>query len=102
MKDKYDTEYICSLVRPDCVHKDVYVDPEIFNLEVKRIFARSWNYLCHGSQLAYPGDYLTTEIAGNPVMIIRDEDNKTQGYCTTVAPTAARNCWKTNKAMQQS
>ena len=75
MKDTFDTDYIRSLVRPDCVHKDVYVDPEIFGLEVKRIFARSWNYLCHESQIAHPGDYLTIEIAGNPVMVIRDEDN---------------------------
>ena len=78
MKDKYDTDHIRSLVRPDCVHKDVYVDPEIFGLEVKRIFARSWNYLCHESQIGHPGDYLTTEIAANPVMVIRDEDNKTR------------------------
>ena len=75
MKDKYGKEHIRSLVRPDCVHKDVYVDPEIFSLEVKRIFARSWNYLCHESQIAHPGDYLTSEIAGNPVIVIRDEDN---------------------------
>ena len=75
MKDIFDTDHIRSLVRPDCVHKDVYIDPEIFSLEVKRIFTRSWNYLCHESQLAYPGDYLTTEIADNPVMVIRDEDN---------------------------
>ena len=75
MKDKYDTDHIRSLVRPDCVHKDVYIDPEIFSLEVKRIFARSWNYLCHESQIAHPGDYLTSEIAGNPVIVIRGEDN---------------------------
>ena len=68
MKDKYDTDHIRSLVRPDCVHKDVYIDPEIFSLEVKHIFARSWNYLCHESQIAHPGDYLTSEIAGNPVI----------------------------------
>ena len=60
MTYRYDTDHICSLVRPDCVHKDVYLDPEIFGLEVKRIFARSWNYLCHESQIAHPGDYLTS------------------------------------------
>ena len=75
MKNKYNTEHIRSLVRPDCVHKDVYIDPVIFGLEVDRIFARSWNYLCHESQLAHPGDYLTTDIGGNPVIVIRHEDN---------------------------
>ena len=75
MKDKFDTDYIRSLVRPDCVHRDVYIDPEIFTLEVKRIFARSWNYLCHESQIRHPGDYLTGDIAGNPFIVIRHEDN---------------------------
>ena len=75
MKDDYGTAHIRSLVRPDCVHKDVYVDPEIFNLEIQRIFARSWNYLCHESQIPNPGDYLTGDIAGNPVILIRHEDN---------------------------
>ena len=75
MNDKHGKEHIRSLVQPGRVHKDVYIDPVIFTLEVKRIFARSWNYLCHESQIAHPGDYLTSEIAGNPVIVIRDEDN---------------------------
>ena len=75
MGGNYDTDHIRSLVRPDCVHRDVYIDPEIFNLEVNHIFARAWNYLCHESQLSGPGDFLTGDIAGNPVMVIRHEDN---------------------------
>ena len=75
MKDNYGADHIRSLVRPDCVHRDVYIDPEIFRLEIQRIFARSWNYLCHESQLPNPGDYLTTEIAGNPVIVIHHEDS---------------------------
>ena len=75
MKNDYDTEHIRSLVRPDCVHRDVYIDPEIFNLEIQRIFARAWNYLCHESQLPDTGDYLTADIAGNPAIVIRHDDH---------------------------
>ena len=75
MNDKHGKEHIRSLVQPGRVHKDVYIDPVIFTLEVKRIFARSWNYLCHESQIAHPGDYLTTEIAGSSIIVIRGEDN---------------------------
>ena len=114
MKDKYDTDHIRSLVRPDCVHKDVYIDPEIFSLEVKHIFARSWNYLCHESQIAHPGDYLTSEIAGNPVIVIRGEDNtisvlhnrcahrgaklleNKQGNATVISCSYHGWCYKTN------
>lgn len=75
MQDDCDTDHIRSLVRPDCVHRDVYIDREIFNLEIQRIFACAWNYLCHENQIPNPGDYLTAEIAGNPVIVIRHEDN---------------------------
>ena len=74
MKDKYESTDIRSLVRRDCVHRDVYIDPEIFNLETQRIFARAWHYLCHESQLPDTGDYMTTDIAGNPVIVIRHDD----------------------------
>ena len=90
MKDKYSKDYIEALVRPDCVHKDVYIDPEIFNLEISRIFARSWNYLCHESQLSNPGDYLTTNIAGNPVIVIRHEDNQIRALHNRCAHRGAK------------
>ena len=75
MKDHYDTGRIRALVRPDSVHRDVYLDPVLFQLELKRIFARAWHYLCHESRLPRSGDYLTADIAGNPVIVIRGEDN---------------------------
>lgn len=75
MKDKYDTDRMRSLIGSDCVHRDVYINPEIFQLEIERIFARAWNYVCHESQLPNPGDYLIGDIAGNPVIVIRHEDN---------------------------
>ena len=74
MTDRDNNAWLRSLVRPDCVHKDVYLDSEVFNVEMQRIFARAWNYLCHGNQLPNPGDYLTTEVAGSPVIVIRDEE----------------------------
>ena len=90
MDGDYDTDQIRSLVRPDCVHRDVYIDPEIFRLELKRIFARAWNYLCHESQLPNPGDYLTTEIAANPVIVIRHEVNSIKVLHNRCAHRGAR------------
>ncbi len=75
MTDRYDNARLRALIRPDCVHKDVYIDPAIFRQELQRIFSRCWQYLCHQSQLPNSGDYLTTDIAGNPIIVIRHEDN---------------------------
>jgi benzoate/toluate 1,2-dioxygenase alpha subunit len=69
-----DPARIAALVRDDAVHRDVYLDPEIFRLEMRRLWARAWIYLGHTSQVPNPGDYLTADIAAEPVVMIRQPD----------------------------
>ena len=47
-----DTARIRALVRPDRVHRDVYCDPELFELEMQRLWRRAWVYVGHDSQVA--------------------------------------------------
>lgn len=61
------------LVHPDQVHRDVYTDPEIFELEMDRIFGRAWVYVGHESQVPNAGDYWTTLIGRDPVVMVRDK-----------------------------
>ncbi len=35
------------LVQPDRVHRSVYLDEDIFDLEMERIFGRAWMYVGH-------------------------------------------------------
>ena len=65
---------IRALVEPDRVHRDVYLDPELFELERERVFARSWVFVGHDSQVPATGDYLTTSIAGTPIIMVRAQD----------------------------
>jgi len=62
------------MVRPDRVHRQLYVDPEIFDLEVDNIFGRAWLYVGHESQVPKPGDYITTQLARQPVIMARHAD----------------------------
>ena len=54
------------------VHSNAYTSPEIFELEMQRIFERSWVYVAHESQIPEPGDFLTTRIGTQPVIVGRD------------------------------
>ncbi|QGZ61013.1 aromatic ring-hydroxylating dioxygenase subunit alpha [Paraburkholderia acidisoli] len=65
---------LAALVEPDQVHRDVYLDQEVFDLEMERLFSRTWVYVGHTSQVPNPGDYLTVDIAKQPLVMVRQAD----------------------------
>jgi benzoate/toluate 1,2-dioxygenase alpha subunit len=64
------------LIRGDRVHRDIYVDPEIFELEMDRLFNRAWVYIGHESQVPKVGDYYCTAIGTQPLVMTRHTDGK--------------------------
>lgn len=62
-----------SIVQNGRVHQRVYTDSRIFELELDRIFSRSWVFVAHESELKHPGDYKTTYIGRQPVIVSRDQ-----------------------------
>lgn len=64
-------EELRQLVRPDGVHKRVYTDPEIFKLEMERIYGQAWIYVGHESQVPKSGDYHTTTLGDQQVVMVR-------------------------------
>jgi phenylpropionate dioxygenase-like ring-hydroxylating dioxygenase large terminal subunit len=54
--------------------KSVYTSAEFLDLEQRHIFRQDW--LCAGraEALPNPGDYLTMQIAGEPVIVLRDRE----------------------------
>jgi benzoate/toluate 1,2-dioxygenase subunit alpha len=69
-----DPAAIRALVQPDRVHRDLYIDAELFALEQEHFFANTWNYLGHDSQLPNAGDYLALDVAGRPLIVVRQAD----------------------------
>ena len=55
------------------VHKDVYTSPELFELEMKYIFEKTWSFIGHESQLRNTNDWRATHIGRTPVLVMRDE-----------------------------
>ena len=62
-----------SLVEPTRLHRSVYIDEELFELEMERIWGRAWIYIGHVSQVKEKGDYITCNINHKiPVIMVRD------------------------------
>jgi phenylpropionate dioxygenase-like ring-hydroxylating dioxygenase large terminal subunit len=67
---------LSELVQPDRVSRRLYVDAEIFELEMQRIFGRAWLYLAHESQVPKEGDYVTAWMGRQPVIVVRHKDGQ--------------------------
>jgi len=67
-------EAIKGLVRETEVHRDVYIDEEVFQLEMEHVFANTWAYVGHDSQVPNPGDYYGTTIGTQPILMVRHTD----------------------------
>jgi len=62
------------LVEPDRVHRSVYNDPAIFDMEMDKIFETVWIYCGHESQVKRPGDYWTMQVGRQPMVMVRHGD----------------------------
>ena len=83
-------ERVRALVREDQVHRDVYVSPEVFALEMKHLWRNTWIYVGHDSQVPNVGDYVSTTLATQPVILVRAEDQKVRVLMNRCAHKGAK------------
>ena len=57
-----------------------YTDEQIYELELNSVFAKRWQLIARADQLREPGRYVTAEIAGEPILIVRGADNIVRGF----------------------
>lgn len=64
------------MVAPDGsrVNRRIFCDPDVYEREQQRIFAKQWLFVGHVSQVAAPGDYLTTYMGDVQVVVSRTDD----------------------------
>ena len=65
------------------LNRRVLVDPDILETERRRIFDRCWIYLGHDSEIPEPGDFRTRQVAGRPVLFVRDREGRARAFLNT-------------------
>jgi phenylpropionate dioxygenase-like ring-hydroxylating dioxygenase large terminal subunit len=80
------------LVRPDRVHRSIYADPAVFEIEMERLFGRAWLFVGHESQVAQPGDFHCTRLGRQPVIMVRGGDGAVRVLHNRCAHRGAQVC----------
>src|SRR5512142_726764 len=84
-----------NLARAWTLSANHYTDPAVLAQEKERVFGRTWQVVGHVRQLANPGDYVTTELVGEPLLIVRDTAGELRAFynvCRHRAGPPAEGC----------
>jgi len=71
---------IRDFVQPSRVHRRGYADADIFDLEMERIFERTWVFAAHESDIPELGDYVRARIGRREVIVVRADDGELGGF----------------------
>ena len=72
--------------------RDIFTDPEMFELEMKHIWEGNWIYIAHESQIPNNNDYFTTHIGRQPIVISRDRTGSLHAFINACSHRGAMIC----------
>ncbi|MCZ4351585.1 ring-hydroxylating oxygenase subunit alpha [Roseovarius aestuarii] len=62
------------------LHADAYTRDDWFQADLRAIFARHWQWVCHVEKLRMPGDYIALTVAGHPIAVVRDKEGVLRAF----------------------
>jgi choline monooxygenase len=76
--ESYDPD--ASLAEASTIPASWYTDNRLFGLEKKTVFTNSWQMVARIDQLQHEGDFVTTDVAGEPIVIVRGQDENVRAF----------------------
>src|ERR1700736_705280 len=68
----------------------IYRDADFLEAEKERVFATSWQIVCHSNDIPNPGDYHTLDFLGEPLVAVRGQDGGVKAFFNVCRHRAAR------------
>jgi choline monooxygenase len=57
-----------------------YINKDFYDLELETVFSRSWQLAARLDQVSQPGQYVTTDVAGEPIVVVRGNDGELRAF----------------------
>jgi choline monooxygenase len=67
-----------------------YVDPRIAELEDMTVFSKTWQVIGRADQVAKPGQFVTSAVAGEPIVAVRGVDGQLRAFYNVCRHHAAK------------
>ena len=74
------------------ISRRIFIEPAIYEQELEQIFARCWLFLCHESQIPQPGDFFSTSMGEDPVLVTRDSQGQVHAFLNVCRHRGNRLC----------
>ena len=71
---------VAPLARAETIPSAWYTDPRFHALDRDAVFATTWQHVGDVGQLARPGDHVVTEVAGEPIIVVRGQDGELRAF----------------------
>jgi choline monooxygenase len=68
------------LERASAIPAAWYIDPRVEALERRTVWSRTWQLVGRTAQLVQPGEFVTAEVGGEPVVVVRGQDHVLRGF----------------------
>lgn len=68
------------LKRAETIPSAWYTDPRFHALDREAVLATTWQHVADLHQLAHPGDHVVTEVAGEPIIVVRGNDGELRAF----------------------
>lgn len=71
---------------------NIYQNNDLYELELERVFARNWLFLAHETQIPHYGDYFSTYMGEDPVLVVRQKDGTVAAFMNQCRHRGMRLC----------
>ena len=74
------------------VSREIFVDPDVYREELERLFTRAWLMVGHESLIPKPGDFFTSRMGEESVILCRDRQGKTHVFLNSCRHRGMKVC----------